>query len=686
MPLFPKNGVDYFDSKDIDIQKRMENFYRESLSINQRFWSEADLDTRFEAGDQSVFSDIYNQTPQNRSKNFNFNRIRRIVNMVSGYQRRNRKSTIVVPVENADEQTSDQFTKVLTWCNQQENVLNTISDAFHGALVSGMNLLQVWTDYRHDPISGNIRVDNCSYNSFLLDPFFRKKDLSDCNTIWKRSYLTRAEAISLMPESKEEIMSVTGTSGRDGKFQFMPENFDLGQKNLLSYDEYYYRAFRPQKMLVDAQTGETMEWSGDDDEKLKEFLRVYPQVTVVEQDIPTVKLAVVVQGKLIYDGKNPAGTDLYPFVPVFGYFNPQLPDFSLRMQGMVRGLRDAQYLYNRRKVIELDIAESKATTGYIAKENAPVDPKDLYKTGQGRTIFLKETAQMTDIQPIPTQDVPPSFFQMSEFLGREIQEISGVNEELLGSATDDKAGILSMLRQGAGLTTLQILFDQLDMSQRLLGKLMIDVIQANFSPGKVKRIIEDEPSPQFYNKAFGKYDAAIEEGLNTTTQRQMQFTQLLQLKEVGIPIPDDVILDAATIQNKKQLTDAIEKVNQQKAQVEQMQTQALIEEQKARTNLANSRAIADRGLGIERVSRVEENKELAVERRAEAQKDRTQGVLNIVKTLQEIEDIDINQIQKLLALADLIKNNVGDEGPSAGKASTTVPLGDSSPQSDVPLG
>jgi hypothetical protein len=34
-----------------------------------------------------------------------------------------------------------------------------------------------------------------------------------------------------------------------------------------------------------------------------------------------------------------------------------------------------------------------------------------------------------------------------------VSQISGVNEELLGSATDDKAGILSQLRQGAGLTS-----------------------------------------------------------------------------------------------------------------------------------------------------------------------------------------------------------------------------------------
>ena len=35
--------------------------------------------------------------------------------------------------------------------------------------------------------------------------------------------------------------------GRDGKFQFMPESYNYGYKNLLTYDEFYYRDYRTQK-------------------------------------------------------------------------------------------------------------------------------------------------------------------------------------------------------------------------------------------------------------------------------------------------------------------------------------------------------------------------------------------------------------------------------------------------------
>jgi hypothetical protein len=662
--LFPQLGPQYFDEEHKDILARMEAFYSEAITMNQSFWTEADTDTRFEAGDQTLWTDIYGNLPANRRRNFNFNRIKRVVNMISGHQRRNRKSTIVTPVENGDEETADQFTKVLLWCNQQESVLETISEAFHGALVTGMNLLQVWVDYRNDPVSGNIRVDNCSYNSFLIDPYFRKADLSDCNAIWKRSFLTKRECLSLLPDKEEQILALIGQdsgTGRDGKFQFMPESYNYGFKNLMTYDEFYYRDYRTQRMLIDTETGESQEWSSDDDDRLEAFLKTYPTIVVIDSEVPTVKLAIVVQGKVMYDGPNPMGVDAYPFIPVLGYYTPQMPYFTHRVQGVVRGLRDAQYLYNRRRIIELDILESQINSGWIYKEDSLINPKDVFLSGQGRGLALKAEAQMTDVQQIVAPQIPPSMIQLSELLAKEISEVSGVNEELLGANNDQLAGVLSALRQGAGLTTLQVLFDQLDRSQKLLGKIMIDIIQKNFTPGKIKRITAEEPAEQFYNKSFGRYDAAVEEGLNTTTQRQMQFAQLLQLREAGVPISTQDLLEASTMQGKKKIIENAQKQEQQQQQMQQMQAQAESEQAKAQVELLRARAKADIGLGLERVSRIQENQALATERESAAHRDEEAALLNLVKALKEMESVDLAHLEKLITLSQMVKASEGQQ-------------------------
>ncbi len=664
MTLFPpldNSFYSYQTENDLSIKERMEKTYAESITINQSFWSEADIDTRFKAGDQTLWNDIYGNLPAFRRRVFNFNRIRRVCNMITGYQRRNRKSTIVVPIDNSDSYTSDQFTKIMMWSMQNDGTLDTISEAFDGAVTTGMNLLSVWMDYRDDPINGNIKVDNVSYNGYLIDPFFKKHDLSDCNFIWTRKWLTKTQISSLLPDRKNEIAKIKNYGQRDGKFQFMPESYNYGMEDLLTYDEYWYRDYRTQKLVVDVNTGETLEWTASEKD-LQLFIKNFPELTVVDHEIQTCKLALVVQGVVMYNGPNPMGIDRYPFVPVLGYYEPQIPYFPWRIQGVVRGLRDSQYLYNRRKVIELDILESQINSGFKYKENSLVNPKDVFLQGQGRGLALKQEASMGDVEAIPPPGVPGSMIELSKILGEEIQQISGVNEELLGSATDDKAGILSMLRQGAGLTTLQTLFDQLDYSQKLLGRVFIDLIQANFSPGKIQRIINEKPAPQFYSKAFGKYDAAVEEGLNTTTQKQLNFAQLTEfiqlLNSLGRPVGPEFfeeLIESSSLQNKNKLLEAMKKNQESLSQVQEMQAQLSMQKEEAEIKDLLARSEANAGLGLERASRVTENRALAIERLSESEKDKQLATLNLVKAMKELEDMDIDQLKKLYALSQSLK-------------------------------
>jgi len=80
-----------------------------------------------------------------------------------------------------------------------------------------------------------------------------------------------------------------------------------------------------------------------------------------------------------------------------------------------------------------------------------------------------------------------------------------------------------------------------------------------------------------------------------------------------------------------------------------------LENQQAQTELAKARAVADEGLGVERLSRVEENRALAVERMAEAEKDREMALLNFVRALKEIEGIDYMHLEQLVKLSSHLK-------------------------------
>ncbi len=661
MKIFPEVASQYINNDD-EASGRFGEFVRQSLTLNEQWWTQANLDTRYEAGDQTLWNQFYNTWNIQGNKQFTFNLIRSLISMPEGYQRMHRKTTIAVPRENSDQDTADQFSELLLWLNEQQDVYETVSTSFRGSLVTGMNLIQVWMDFRNDPINGDIKVNNCPYNSIIVDPFFTKMDFSDCKGIVKRTFVTPDEAASYLPEHADEIRSMQGFGPAEATFQYMPENYQYSYADLLTYDEFYYPAFRKQRLLVDTKTGETLEWKSNNDEGLRHFIQAYPELRLIKQDVPTTMLTIIVQGKVYYDGPNPMGIDPYPFVPVLAYYNPELENFDMRCAGMVRSLRDAQFLYNHRKVLELQNLESTLNGGWIAEEDSVINPDDLYKNQPGQVIYTKE-GKLGMIQKVPNSTVDPSWFQASGDMQDLMNKIANISETMLGQSSDAISGFHEQMKTAAGITANQRLFDQLDTSQKLLGNLCIQLIQNNFTPGKVKRILGKDPTQQFYDKTFGKYDAAVEQGYNTSTQKQMQFAQLMQLKREGVPIPDESIIQASTIQNKSEVMETMQQIQQQAQQQQQKQQEMEMMRMQSEIKLTEARYTAEVGIGLEKMSQIESNKAMVGERQAEAQKDRELGLLHLAKALSELESLDIDKMKRMVELSRMIKEETQRDMP-----------------------
>lgn len=658
--LYPASGPTFYGEDINGLRSRFETAYLEAATINQAMWNEGHLNNRFYCNDATLWNGFYyggSNWPSNQ-RQFNFGLVRSIINMIEGTQRRNRKTMIATPIENADQITADQITKVMMWVANNDNMYETISQAFSNACISGISFLKLWIDYRKDPVSGNLRLDACAYNSTILDPYWRKPDFSDCNYVIHRSYITQREAVSLMPDQADRILGMTmgaNMGPRDGKFYMQPESFNYTYKNLLTYDEMYYRDFRNQKLLVDINTGETVEWKGQEDEELSEFLFRNPEINLIETTIPTVKLGILLNGNPFYDGPNPLGIDDYNIIPVLSYYQPNIPEYNLRIQSVVTNLRDPQFLFNRFILIVSDIFESQINSGWKYKEDALVNPLDVFLNGQGKGLALKRSAQMTDVEKIQPAEAPQSMFQLIDVFKDLLYRASNVSEENMGQNVQDIAGYLSMLRMSAGLTGLAPLLDQLDLAQKIVGKRIIDIVQTNFAPGKVKKILEgDEPSDWFYRKSFGEYHCVVEEGLLTSTQRQMQYAQMQDLFEKGAITKED-LLDAATIQNKTRIMENAQKQSEQVAQQTQQRSAIEMKELEARIEVAHSTARANEGLYRERDSRVLENIGISEERIADAHKADAAAELDRIKVLKELQSIDLGHLRELVEISRMLK-------------------------------
>ncbi len=177
--------------------------------------------------------------------------------------------------------------------------------------------------------------------------------------------------------------------------------------------------------------------------------------------------------------------------------------------------------------------------------------------------------------------------------------------------------------------------------------MVIECIQKNYSPGKIQRIIGEEPTEQFFSGQFEEYDCAIKQAVKTATQREAYYYQLLQLVALGAPIPWSDILQVAPLQGSTKLHEIMRQQAQQVQEAAQVQQQAT----EMQTMMDMAAVNQSTALAEERRARVLSDLGLARERQSEAIQNHAKAFLDNAKTIAQIEDI----LVEVLKLASEIR-------------------------------
>src|ERR1700743_101216 len=656
------------DSLNISLRQSMEKNYSDCINILQTQWYQSDVDQRFTIGDQEIWGLIFPGVATYRRKIWNFNIMNPISQAISGQQRQTRKSSAVIPIHNGIQKTADQLTKCL-YHNHKYGFHQTFSDAFElGAVVQGLGFMYMYGDRTQDPISPDPRWRYIDMKSCLFDPYFRKHDMSDARFWWVRTFFDAQEAAVLYQQFADEILALPKGTYRDDKFFYMPEVYQIQFPNLMAFDEYWYLTNREATFLVDKKTEECQEFTGTE-EQLKEIMTAFRgKLATIKKPVPTVRRSIILNDRVLVDEPNPYGMDRYPVVPMLAYFTADTPYYAYKFRGVMRDLRDPQYLLNRLKVSNLEILDAQQQ-GLKIKKGALVTPEDGLNSGHGRVLSIDPDFQMDDVQAMPIVPPSPVMLQMEEMLKGIFYNIAGVDPSAMGMDIDDKAGIITMMRQAATARNLQRLFDQADESQRLCSELEIEFIQKNWTFGKVRQVIGEEPTPEFDNKIFFKYGAKVVQAPLTESQQQLELAQILHLQGLYPDlVPPDEVLECMNIQNKERISEKIlakqKAMQEQQQKIEQLQMQQMQVDNMTKVAYAHSQE----GLAKERVAKIQTDQAVAQDKLRRAHQEDTASLLNVVKALKELKGIDLDhfltQVQVLNELSplanpekDVIANN-----------------------------
>jgi hypothetical protein len=131
---------------------------------------------------------------------------------------------------------------------------------------------------------------------------------------------------------------------------------------------------------------------------LDQLLYNIPDLEVVEIEVPTWKLAVVLNDQLMFQGDNPLKNDDCPFVPVVWNYQPEVNYFDLRIRGLIRTMRDPQFIYNYKIIQNNDIASATINSGCKRKVGAVANEDNLFKYGLGWDIIIYSGYELSDVE------------------------------------------------------------------------------------------------------------------------------------------------------------------------------------------------------------------------------------------------------------------------------------------------
>ncbi len=579
----------------------------------------------------------------------------RQVDLIHGYEIRNRHILKIGSVERQDDAAAAQHTGIIMQQMAFGEGYDTLSECFKwGSLVTGSNLFEMYYDRE-----GNLRFARRPYNSFMLDPGFKNPDLSDCRNIIAGQWLHKDAVKMLLPMSADDLDKL-GTSPRVSRWQDRP-NYATKEDYRL-YEEWWSLKTEFEPYVISRMDGKEMPFS--EFKKAVSNQSRAADAVIQEVRLPNrtpmwskyskfvrkVRLRIFVDSELLFDDDNPTGLDDYNFVWFGGEYCPEMPRDELKLRSLLSRLRAPQNARDMRLNQAIDIIRAGIQQGKRVREGALENFEDVYKSGQGAVVVVKKDFQGTladAIDQFGGVDVPPGLFQLIEILDKHETETTGLNQEIFGSDDKDQPAILSRFRTGQALTAQGGLFQQFRRAKRQAGVKMVKLNQRWLTPQDVQRYLGKPPAQGFYDPDFVRFDCVPTEGLLTDSQRE---TFCLELQQLNLQFPGAIPLSFIIASLPTQYPEELLKMIKAKEESDSLMAQAELQTKQAMDSMLIAQARLDAaraqaelaGIPLDQAKTMTELQKVAAEPRL-GMIDRYLQLLTIMQETQKMAQQPVKQ-------------------------------------------
>lgn len=529
------------------------------------------------------------------------NKILATVSNVMGEQINNRAEISFRPRSGASSDISDILSKVYKQISDNNQLDWKRSDMFADGIITSRGFLDVRIEYG-DSMQGEVKIENLNPKNVVVDGDGDEYDPDKWSEVGVSKWFTaddiavmynKADAELLRQRAGSSSVADWGGALEDNRDRFggrktaqsvVTSGDEQDQLRNIRVVDYQYRVLDRQKFFLAPQTGDMRpvpEEFGRD--QIAMFVEKYG-FQVVPKVTRRIRWTVVADDIVLHDDWSP-----YQHFTVVPYF----PHFRYGQTiGLVENLLGPQELLNKVTSQELHVVNTTANSGYKVRAGALTNMtvEELEEKGAQTGLVIEVNGDPDkDVQKIAPNQVPQGLDRISYKAEESIKSISGISDSMQGMDRADVAAKAIQAKRQAGSTNLVKPLDNLIRSDFILARNILDLVQEFYTEERLMTITHDaatgetetfavnQPNPQpetgeeppespytevINDLTLGEYSVVVSSVPRRETLEDSQFEQAVALKELGIMLPDSVLIDSSRLINKKDIIKQMQEASQ----------------------------------------------------------------------------------------------------------------------------
>ena len=567
------------------IQKQFEAFSYARDRGHLDFVAKADKCDKFVMGDQWLQADL-NELGIQRRPALTINKILPTVSTLLGEQIQNRTEVLFRPANGSPSETADALSKVWMQISQNNQLPWVRSEVYQDGLVRSRGFYDVRLDFT-DAMQGEVKISQLNSKNVVIDPDADEYDPDSWGQVFITKWMTTQDiAILYSDKDAEYLKNNSGSSYPYGydSIERVRDRFagatpftgyyglsdDIELRRNIRAIERQYRVLDKREHFVDIETGDMRPIPDDWDRNRVAALleKAGGALSTFKKRVKRIRWTVTAANVVLHDDWSP-----YNHLTVVPYF----PHFRYgRTCGVIENLLGPQEILNKVSSQELHIVNTTANSGWAVEQdsliNMSIEELETRGAQTGLVLEYKKDAQPpVKIQPNQT---PSGLDRISYKAEEHIKSISNVNDSMQGNDREDVAAkAIAYKRQSSSVTHTKVI-DNLARTDWILARNVLDLVQNYYTEERILNITHDgvtreqeEVTVNQYDPAtgqitndltIGEYDIVISSTPFRDSLEDSQFEQARALKELGLPIPDSVLIENSRLMRRSEIVKQME--------------------------------------------------------------------------------------------------------------------------------